>query len=31
MPKNAMRPISNSKKKLNSEIIYNFNSHPNAH
>ena len=31
MSKNAMGPISNSKNKLNSEIIYNFNSHPNAH
>ena len=31
MSKSTMKLISNSKNKLNGEIIYNFNSHPNAH
>ena len=31
MPKSAVRPINNSKNKLNSEIILIFNSNPNTH
>ena len=30
MSKSAVRPIDSSKNKLNSEIIYNFNPHPNT-
>ena len=30
MPKSVVRPMNSSKNKLNSEIIYNFNPHPNA-
>ena len=29
--KSAVRLINSNKNKLNSEIIYNFNPHPNAH
>ena len=31
MPKSAVGLINSSKNKLNSEIIYNFNLHPNTH
>ena len=29
--KSAMRPMNNSKNKLNSEIIYNFHWFPNSY
>ena len=31
MPKNVVRPMNNSKTKLNNEIILIFNFNPNAH
>ena len=31
MPKKTAGPMNSKKNKLNSEIIYNFNLHPNAH
>ena len=31
MSKTAMGLINSNKNKLNNEIIYNFNLHPNTH
>ena len=31
MPKSALGPINSSRNKLNSEIIFIYNSNPNAH